>query len=359
MGKDRAVGSVAYTALCNERGGVMCDLTFTKLSEDKFYIAAGGSTSTHDWRWISSRLVESGYNASLRDATDEYAMISVQGPYSRQLLKDIVDVPLDDEHIPFSSCRHARIAGHELMVLRLTFVGELGFELHIPSESAVAVYEAIMGVADRFSAGGIKIANSGYRAIDSCSAEKGYRHWHADLTNKDTPFEAGIGFVALAKLKTDTPFLGREALEKQRAEGLKRKLVCLTLDEARPASPLHGRETIWRNGECVGFVKSTAFGFSIGKQIAYGYVDAPDGKPLKPKDFNAWLKEGTFKIGDRGDLRPATFQIKAPFDPSNLRIKGEYETSVSEPVAATSSQHALDPLPIIPPLEVPMSYATA
>jgi sarcosine dehydrogenase len=103
MGKDRAIGSVAYTALCNERGGVMCDLTFTKLSEEKFYIAAGGSTSTHDWRWISSRLAESGYNASLRDATDDYAMISLQGPYSRLLLKDIVDIPLDDENIPFSS----------------------------------------------------------------------------------------------------------------------------------------------------------------------------------------------------------------------------------------------------------------
>jgi sarcosine dehydrogenase len=359
MGKDRAIGSVAYTALCNERGGVMCDLTFTKLSEDKFYIAAGGSTSTHDWRWISSRLAESGYKAALRDATDDYSMISVQGPYSRQLLKDIVDVPLDDEHMPFSTCRHVRIAGHELMALRLTFVGELGFELHVPSQSAVAVYEAIMVVADRLSASGVKIANSGYRAIDSCSAEKGYRHWHADLTNKDTPFEAGIGFVALAKLKTDTPFLGREALEKQRAEGLKRKLVCLTLDEVRPASPLHGRETIWRNDECVGFIKSTAFGFSIGKQIAYGYVDAPDGKPLKPKDFNTWLKEGTFKIGDRVNFRSATFQIKAPFDPSNLRIKGEYESIENDAALPASSHHALDPLMMIPPVESSMERVMA
>merc|ERR1719486_1073286 len=214
------------------------------------------------------------------------------------------------------------IAGHEVMVLRLTFVGELGFELHIPSGSAVAVYEALMGGFDVLSEKGVKVANSGYRAIDSLSAEKGYRHWHADLTNRDTPFEAGIGFVALAKLKTQTPFLGREALEMQRAEGLRRKLICLTLDEERPATPLHGRETIWRGDECMGFVRSTAFGFSIGKQIAYGYVDAPEGKYLKLKQFNDWLKEGIFTIRDRGQTRTATLQMKAPFDPSNERILG-------------------------------------
>jgi len=324
MDTSRPIGSVAYTALCNSRGGVECDLTVTKLADDNYYIAAGGSTSTHDWRWISSQLEEANFSVSLRDATDEYCMMSVQGPKSRQLLSDIADVPLDDNSFPFSSCRHAKIGGHELMMLRLTFVGELGFELHVPSGSAVAVYEALMGAADKLKAAGVTVANAGYRAIDSMSAEKGFRHWHADLTNKDTPFEAGIGFVALAKLKTDTPFLGREALERQRAEGLRRKLVCLTLDEERPEVPLHGRETMWRNGECVGFIKSTAFGFTVGKQIAYGYVDAPDGKPLKPKQFNEWLAAGKWSIGDKGEDKPSTYQPSAPFDPKNQRVKGLY-----------------------------------
>merc|ERR1712187_987286 len=120
-----------------------------------------------------------------------------------------------------------------------------------PSDSAVHVYEAVMGAANAISAAkGVPVANAGYRAIDSMSAETGYRHWHADLSNRDTPFEAGIGFVALAKLKTATPFLGREALERQRAQGLRRKLVCLTLDESQPDTPLHGRETMWRDNEC-------------------------------------------------------------------------------------------------------------
>lgn len=338
MGDDRPIGSVAYTALCNERGGVMADLTFTKLSEEQFYIAAGGSTSTHDWRWITTQLEKSGYNATLRDASDEYCILSVQGPYSRKLLKGLVDQPIaDDSYMPFSTARRMRLDGHELMVLRLTFVGELGYELHVPSSSAVAVHEALMRGFDALSAQGVKVRNSGYRAIDSLSAEKGYRHWHADLTNRDTPFEAGIGFVALAKLKTQTPFLGREALEKQRAEGLRRKLICLTLDEDHPTTPLHGRETIWRNDECIGFVRSTAFGFSIGKMIAYGYADAPETMPLQPKQFNAWLKEGTFSIGDRGARRPATLQMKAPFDPSNARIKGEYPPEIYEVVEGPPS----------------------
>merc|ERR1719168_230180 len=175
------------------------------------------------------------------------------------------------------------------MVLRLTFVGELGFELHVPSSSAPEVYKAVMGAGEALTAAkGVPVVDAGYRAIDSMSAEKGYRHWHADLSNRDTPFEAGIGFVALAKLKTDMPFLGRAALEKQRAEGLTRRLICLTLDEKNPETPLHGQETIWRDGKCVGFVRSTAFGFSTGEQIAYGYVDAPSG-PLKPKAFTEWL----------------------------------------------------------------------
>lgn len=344
MDEERPIGSVTYTALCNERGGVMADLTFTKLSQEKFYIAAGGSTSTHDWRWIATQLEKSGYNAVLRDASDDYCILSIQGPYSRRLLKDFVDQPIEDnDYMPFSTARHMNIAGHEVMVLRLTFVGELGFELHVPSGSAVAVYEALMGGFDVLSEKGVKVANSGYRAIDSLSAEKGYRHWHADLTNRDTPFEAGIGFVALAKLKTQAPFLGREALERQRAHGLRRKLICLTLDEKRPSAPLHGRETIWRDDECIGFVRSTAFGFTVGKQIAYGYVDAPDGKAFQPKEFNAWLKDGTFSIVDRGFKRQATLQMKAPFDPSNMRIKGEYPAEIYTS-SQSSPEHNLDPI---------------
>ena len=136
LDSSKDIGSVSYTALCNEWGGVQADLTLTKCTDDKFYFAAGGSTFNHDWRWITHQLEKSGFNASIRDASDDYAMISVQGPYSRELLSGLVDISLDDESIPFSTMRHAKIGGHDLMVLRLTFIGELGFELHVPSGSA-------------------------------------------------------------------------------------------------------------------------------------------------------------------------------------------------------------------------------
>lgn len=318
----RAIGSVAYTALCNVHGGTEADLTITKMANDKFYIACGGSTVAHDWRWISAQLKEKAFECSLRDASDEYVMLSVQGPNSRELLEPLLDIVLDDETIPFSHMRHAKLQGHDLMVLRLTFVGELGFELHVPSASAVHVYNTIMAEAEGLKAKGIPVENAGYFAIDSMSAEKGFRHWHADLASHDSPLEAGIGFTAIPKLKTDIPFLGREALERQRSEGLKRKIVCLVLED--PSRTLHGRETIWRNGECVGFVRSTAFGFSVGAQIAYGYVDGPSGEKLN----NAWLSSGTYHIGDRGDKLAAVLHLKAPFDPQNLRPKGQYELSM-------------------------------
>jgi len=256
-------------------------------------------------------------------------MISVQGPHSRALLQPLVTSvhSLQDEAFPFSTCQQIEIVGHKLMCLRLTFVGELGFELHIPEESALAVYQAIREAGDVYAAeNNVPVRDAGYRAIDSLSAEKNFRHWHADLCNRDTPLEAGIGFTVLSKLKrtgADAPdFLGREALEAQRAAGLKRKIVCLTVDN--PSVPLHGSETIWRDGVCVGYVRSTAYGHTVGRSIAYGYVDCPASEK---KITNKWLEQGAWQIGDRGDMHPATLCLKAPFDPTNERVKGWYMTA--------------------------------
>lgn len=135
-----------------------------------------------------------------------------------------MDVDLSEKAFPFSTHKIAQIAGHDLRILRLTFVGELGYELHIPAESCIPVYDAVMGEGAKYG-----IINSGYRAIDSLSIEKGFKHWHMDIRHDDTPLEGGLAFTC--KLKMDTPFLGRDALEKQKAEGLKKRLICLTLDE--------------------------------------------------------------------------------------------------------------------------------
>lgn len=334
--ESKGPGSVTYTPLCNVRGGVEADLTLTTLEdqagEKYYYVAAGGNTATKDLAWIQSVFDDKGFRAQVEDRSASMALISVQGPYSRRLLQSLVtsEQSLDDEALPFSAGRWLDVAGHRLLALRLTFVGELGYELHVPSESAVAVYRAVREAGEVLSREqGIPVRDAGYKAIDSLSAEKNLRHWHADLSNRDTPLEAGIGFTVIPKLKrigeAAPDFLGRAALELQRAQGLKRKIVCLVLESGDV--PLHGAETIFRDGRPVGYVRSTAYGHTIKRSIAYGYVDCPESEP---KITNAWLEAGTWKVGDKGIEHTARLSLKAPFDPQNLRVKGRYPEQVSD-----------------------------
>ncbi|CAE8692195.1 unnamed protein product [Polarella glacialis] len=321
-------GSVTYTPLCNVRGGVEADLTVTKLEDPEgssyYYFAAGGNTYTKDLEWIRGVLEDRGFRAAITDESDSSALLTVQGPHSRPLLQSLVTSghSLENDAFPFSTGQWLEIAGHRLLALRLTFVGERGYELHVPTASAMQVYKAVREAGEHYGAKhGVPVCDAGYKAIDSLSAEKNLRHWHADLSNRDTPLEAGIGFTVLSKLKRSGPdapdFLGRAALEAQRAAGLKRKLVCLILESGDV--PLHGAETMLRDGECIGYVRSTAFGHTIGRSIAYGYVDCPKSET---KITNAWLEAGKWQIGDKGSLHAANLSLKAPFDPANERVKG-------------------------------------
>ncbi|EMP34635.1 Guanine nucleotide exchange factor VAV2, partial [Chelonia mydas] len=194
--------------------------------------------------------------------------------------------------------------------MRLSFVGEMGWELHVPKQDCVRVYRAVMKAG-----AGHGITNAGYRAIDSLSIEKGYRHWHADLRPDDTPLEAGLAFTC--KLKSSIPFLGREALETQKATGVRRRLVCFTIDEK---VPMFGLEAIWRNGKVVGHIRRADFGFAINKTIAYGYIRNPDGGPVSLE----FVKSGEYMLERMGATYPATAHTKSPFDPENKRVKGIY-----------------------------------
>ena len=245
-------GSVTYTVMCNEKGGVEADLTVFKLSSDSFYFSAGGQTCSKDWWWIERNIQD--LDCKLRDVGDGVSLLSIQGPRSRDLLSKLADSgELADDSLPFSTGKQLIVAGHEVTVLRLTFVGELGFELHVSRDVASEVYNSVMDAGAEFG-----VVAAGYRAIDSLSAEKNYRHYHADLSNADTPMEAGIGFTVLPKLKAGLEFLGSKALNKKREAGLQRKLVCLTLEHDEGDQPviLNGMETIMRNGECLGLVRS-------------------------------------------------------------------------------------------------------
>jgi len=316
-------GSTTYTCMLNGSGGIAADLTvsvldsqhdtssiFPQFKGDGYYLAVGGAIGQYAWGHLKDVIYDKKFDVELKDISETVGMLSIQGPNSRSLLEELTGEDLTNESFPFSSHKTVSIAEHKVRALRLTFVGELGWELHIPAESCVDVYKAIMNAGKKHG-----ITNSGYRAIDNLSIEKGYRHWHADIRDDDTPLEGGLGFTC--KLKSDVEFLGRDVLEEQKKNGLMKKLACFTIDEHKP---LLGLETIWRNNEVVGFIRRGGYGFHIGKTIGYGYVKNPTGVPVT----NGFLKAGDYEIECMGDRYPAKFHLKTPFDPKNLRIKGEY-----------------------------------
>ncbi|XP_056146908.1 sarcosine dehydrogenase, mitochondrial [Lampris incognitus] len=316
-------GSTVYTCMLNKRGGAEADLTVSRLEPgaanlplapesngEAYYLAIGGGVAEHNWNHIRTVLQDQGFNCHLTDHSEDMGMISIQGPKSRDVLQEVLDTDLSNEAFPFSTHKVVSAAGHQVRAMRLSFVGELGWELHIPKASCLPVYHAVMAAGAKHG-----IINSGYRAIDSLSIEKGYRHWHADLRPDDTPLEAGLAFTC--KMKTAIPFQGRDRLEKQKEEGLKRRIVCFTIEEK---VPMFGLEAIFRNGVPVGHLRRSDYGFFIDKTVGYGYIRNPDGGVVSP----AFIKSGDFTLERMGVSYKAKAHLKSPFDPENQRIKGIY-----------------------------------
>lgn len=317
-------GSTVYTCMLNKRGGSEADLTVSRLEPgvanmplapesngNAYYLAIGGGVAEHNWNHISTVLQDQGFQCQLTDHSEDMGMISIQGPKSRAVLQEVLDTDLSNEAFPFSTHKIVNAAGHQVRAMRLSFVGELGWELHIPKDSCIPVYKAVMAAGAKHG-----IINSGYRAIDSLSIEKGYRHWHADLRPDDTPLEAGLAFTC--KLKSSIPFQGRDRLEKQKEEGLRRRIICFTIDEK---VPMFGLEAIFRNGVAVGHLRRSDYGFFIDKTIGYGYIRNPDGGVVSA-DF---IKSGDFTLERMGVTYKAKAHLKSPFDPENKRVKGIYE----------------------------------
>lgn len=319
----KPVGSTVYTCMLNKFGGTEGDITVSlinpgdrdtvlapKFKGDGYYLAIGGGVAQHNWSYITSVLQDMKFHCTMIDRSNDMGMISVQGPASRAVLQEVLEADLSNEAFPFSTHQVVKAAGHTIRAIRLTFVGELGWELHMPREACMPVYQAVMKAGAKHG-----IMNGGYRAIDSLSSEKGYRHWHADLRCDDTPLEAGLAFTC--KLKSNIPFLGREALERQKEEGIRKRLVCFTIDEK---VPMFGLEAIRRNGQIAGHIRRGDFGFTIDKTIAYGYLCNPDGGTVS-LDF---ARDGEYMLERMGVTYPAKVHLKALFDPENKRVKGIY-----------------------------------
>ena len=260
---DKPVGSVIYTQLCNERGGVECDLTISRIEEDRFYVITGSSFGVHDFNWITCHLPDDG-SVVTSEVTSAIAVINICGPCSRDVLARICNDDLSNQAFSFSTCQYIELGAARVLASRIGYVGELGWELHIPTEFAPHVYELLWEAGQDFG-----IVNAGYRAIDTLRMEKGYVYWSSDITPDYTPFEAGLGFRVHLKSKGD--FIGRAALEKMKAEGVPQRLCTFSVDE--PVS-LYGGETIYLDGNYVSLTSSGNFGHSVGKSIALGYLPA-------------------------------------------------------------------------------------
>ncbi len=301
---DRPVGSIVYTQMLNDRGGIECDLTCVRTALDEYYIVTGTGFATHDFDWIR-RNIPQGLNAQLVDVTSSNAVLSLFGPKARNILSACTRSDVTHGGFPFGQARQIGIAGCPVLALRITYVGELGWELHLPTEYALSVYEALHRAGAEHG-----LRNAGYRAIETLRLEKGYRAWGSDIGPDHTPDEAGLGWAV--KLASNTDFKGRDAVRAQRADGVRKMLATFT---AAPDVILSGRETIYRNGERCGWLTSGGYGHSVGKSIGMGYVRHPDGVT---RDY---VLSGEYELEVATERVRAEVTMSPLLDPTMARIK--------------------------------------
>jgi len=296
-------GRAVYTQWCNERGGIEADLTVTRISEEEFFVVTAAASATRDEAWLRRHCRDR--DVTITDVTEELATFGVMGPDSRSLLSELTSAGLDNDEFPFGAARTIDVAGHEVRALRMTYVGELGWEIYIPWSAANSVYDAITHAGRRHG-----LRHAGYHAMNTLRTEAGYRSWGHDLTDEDTPLEAGLGFA----VGWDKPsFIGREALLAQRELPRSKRLIQFRLED--PDRLLVHDEPILRDGEIVGRTSSGMWSYVEGRCLAMGYVTHEEGVT---KD---WLDTGACEIEVATERISATPSIRSFYDPRSLRVK--------------------------------------
>lgn len=299
-----SVGKVVYTPVLNERGGFETDVTVTRFSEDAFFVVTAAAAVVHDHDYFRRHIPE-GALTTVTDVTHGYAMLAVMGPKSRDLLQKLTNADLSNEAFPYGTAQEIDVAYARPWALRMSYVGELGWELYIPTMFALPVFDAILEEGKQF---GLRLV--GMQAVNTLRLETGYRHWESDITPDETPYEAGLGFgVKLDK----GDFIGRDVLLKQKEEGIKRKLVMFTLDD--PDTMLYGGEPMYRDGVWMDNLRSGAFGFKVGSAVGMGYVKYE--QPITEE----WILGGKYELEVQGKMIPAKVHIRSPYDPKNERTK--------------------------------------
>src|SRR5438094_844588 len=301
---DVAPGRIVYTQMLNARGGIECDLTVTRLADDAYLVVTIAAAATHDADWIRRGI--GAARVTLTDVTSAFTVLGVMGPRSRELLSRLTDADLSNAAFPFGTSREIELGHASVRATRITYVGELGWELYVPTEFATRVYDDVIAAgAD------LGLRHAGYHAMDSLRMEKGYRSWGHDIGSEDTPLMAGLDFAVAFKKDA---FAGRDALLRQRGKPLSRWLVMFTLDD--PAPLLLGDEPIYRDGALIGRITSGAYGHTLGRSVGMGYVAHADGVDA------AFVRAGRWELEIALERFAATAHLEPPYDPASTRVRG-------------------------------------
>lgn len=315
------LGQTVYCCMLNKHGGIESDIKVTAIHTGSgtqadpvfkgkgMYLVSGGASASQTWAHISSEIEKKKFKVSLTNMSGKIGLLALQGPKSRDLLQTLVDVDLSNEVFPYMTARVVKVAGRLVRAMRTSFVGELGWELHIPWQSCLPVYNAIWEHGINFG-----LRQAGYRALYSLSAEKGNKLWNSDLQINDNPIEAGMEET----LRYDGDYLGKDALLEANEKGIQKKLAFFTVKEQ---VPLWGLEPIFRDSKLVGYLRRGEYGYSLGSSVGAGYISNPTGEPIS----STFLKNGDYQIEVMGKKYDAKMTLKSPLDPENKRVHGIYD----------------------------------
>ena len=302
---DVAPGRLVYTQWLNDKGGIEADLTVTRLSATAFLIVTGAESETRDFNWLK-RHIPADAHAVLTNVSSAMGVISIMGPNARALLQSISPNDLSNATFPFATSQEIELGYAIVRASRITYVGELGWELYVPTEFMTGVYDEIVAAGAAFG-----LRHCGYHALNALRMEKGYRHWGHDITDEDSPLEAGLGFAV--KMDKAGGFIGREALLAQKTNGLRQRLVQFLLKSPEPM--LYHNEPIWQGDRIAGYIRSGMYGHTLGAACGLGYVTAADDGVVGPIDADG------YEIEIAGVRYPVTASLKPLYDPAGARIK--------------------------------------
>jgi glycine cleavage system aminomethyltransferase T/glycine/D-amino acid oxidase-like deaminating enzyme len=303
---DAAAGEITYTQWLNQQGRLEADLTVTKLADEKFFVVVTDTMVRHAEAWMK-RNIPADAHAFVTDVTAGYGQLNVQGPRSRELLQSLTSVDLSNEAFPFRAAREIDIGYARVLCTRITYLGELGYELFIPSDQAVHVYDQVAAAGERFGA-----VHAGLRALGSLRMEKGYRDYGHDLDNTDDPYETGLGFAV--DLKKPGGFIGKEALLERKAQGpLQRRLVSVLVKDPEPQ--MFHAEIVRRDGKAVGYVRAASYGHTLGGAVGLAFLE-----PQQTVD-DSYLTTGTWEVEIAGKRYPAVVSARPLYDPKGDRIR--------------------------------------